>query len=366
VSPKQPRGSLAGLQPPPAAMPPLPVRPAASVPPAEVQTPVQQSSEVRTPEVQTPEVTEPRSRRRTRGQPAAPALRSPAPGPGLPKYLRLERKELLVWPDQITNLSILARVLNRTRRGAGERITTNTLIRVAVALLLSRSQDLAGTTEEELRRSLGLPDLQTPDLRTSPSARGIDVYISHIDSGGIASGILECMLDKIPAADRILIAQLHGEAQRHARRGEMAEDEHQAAVGEMRKLAGGRADLLAHVCGIELGFGEGEPAETVSLSLRVAALCREAGADESLIPEWVAIGRQRRIDARRLPFSGGLRRRARPSALGRSGAPYPPLVQLCFCSAVHRAATGEWRPPRGAVRRDALRNKSTTSAVARP
>jgi hypothetical protein len=93
----------------------------------------------------------------------------------------------------------------------------------------------------------------------------------------------------------------------------MAEDERQAAVGEMRKLAGGRADLLAHVCGIELGFGEGEPADTMSLSLRVAALCREAGADESLIPEWIEIGRQRRADARQLPFSGGVRGgRARP------------------------------------------------------
>jgi hypothetical protein len=86
------------------------------------------------------------------------APQAPAGIPGLPKYLRLERKELLIWPDQITNLSILARVLNRNRRGAGERITTNTLIRVAVALLQSRSQDLVGTTEEELRRSLGLPD----------------------------------------------------------------------------------------------------------------------------------------------------------------------------------------------------------------
>jgi hypothetical protein len=75
-----------------------------------------------------------------------------------------------MWPDQITKLSILARVLNRNRAGAGERITTNTLIRVAAALLLSRSQDLAGTTEEELRRSLGLADSQTPYLR---SLRGL-------------------------------------------------------------------------------------------------------------------------------------------------------------------------------------------------
>jgi hypothetical protein len=87
-----------------------------------------------------------------------PRAQTPASPPGLPKYLRLERKELLIWPDQVTDLSILARGLNRNRRRAGERITTNTLIRVAVALLLSRSQDLAGTTEEELRRSLRLKD----------------------------------------------------------------------------------------------------------------------------------------------------------------------------------------------------------------
>jgi hypothetical protein len=91
----------------------------------------------------------------------------PAQVPGLPKYLRLERKELLIWPDQITDLSILARVLNRNRGGAGERITTNTLIRVAVALLLSRSQDLAGTTEEELHRSPGLQPAAENALTTT-------------------------------------------------------------------------------------------------------------------------------------------------------------------------------------------------------
>jgi hypothetical protein len=130
----------------------MPSRPAAP-PPPEVRTPVQQ-----TPEVQTPEVAKREGRRRGRPQAQAPAGTATAQAPGLPKYLRLERKELLIWPDQITNLSILARVLNRNRDAAGERITSNTLIRVAVALLLSRSQDLAGTTEEELRRSLGLPD----------------------------------------------------------------------------------------------------------------------------------------------------------------------------------------------------------------
>ena len=154
MSPKPPRGSLSHLQPAaPAEAPAMPARPAAPAPP-EVQTPVQQ-----TPEVQSLEVTKPKARRRAQ-PPGTPRRRGTAPvqTPGLPKYLRLERKELLIWPDQITNLSILARVLNRNRDAAGERITSNTLIRVAVALLLSRSQDLAGSTEEELRRSLGLPD----------------------------------------------------------------------------------------------------------------------------------------------------------------------------------------------------------------
>jgi hypothetical protein len=151
------RGSLTGMLPARVAAPPMPARPAAPSP-AEIQTPEQQTSGVRSTEVEAPEAAGLRPALRETRQSAAPAPQAPAGIRGLPKYLRLERKELLIWPDQITNLSILARVLNRNRRGAGERITTNTLIRVAVALLLSRSQDLVGTTEEELRRSLGLPD----------------------------------------------------------------------------------------------------------------------------------------------------------------------------------------------------------------
>ena len=147
----------------PAAAPPLPARPAAP-PPAEVQTPVQQTPEVRSPEVQTPEAS-----REPAAAAAGPArgtgAAAPAEAPGLPKYLRLERKELLIWPDQITNLSILARVLNRNRGGAGERITTNTLIRVAVALLLSRSQDLAGNggRTPPLAGTTGLTDSGPPE-----------------------------------------------------------------------------------------------------------------------------------------------------------------------------------------------------------
>lgn len=116
-------------------------------------------------EPQAPEAVRPKGVRPA----GAPEPRPPTEVTGLPKYLRLERKELLIWPDQITQLSILTRVLNRNRRGAGERITTNTLIRVAVALLLSRYQDLAGTTEEELHRSLGLPPVADALTTTLPA-----------------------------------------------------------------------------------------------------------------------------------------------------------------------------------------------------
>lgn len=72
----------------------------------------------------------------------------------LPRYLQLERKELRVRLDQADDLARLTRRLNRARRGAGERITDNTVIRVAIDLLLQHSDRLAGSTEQELRKSV--------------------------------------------------------------------------------------------------------------------------------------------------------------------------------------------------------------------
>ena len=135
--------------------------PARTSPPADAQTPEYRLRRYRVPDPgrnRPPEVPE-RAPARPRRNRRAQRSRTPeVQTPELPKYLRLERKELLIWPDQITQLSILARTLNRRRGGEGERITTNTLIRVFVAAGLARAGELAGATEEELRRSLGLPD----------------------------------------------------------------------------------------------------------------------------------------------------------------------------------------------------------------
>ena len=70
------------------------------------------------------------------------------------KWKGLERKELRLRADQLDELARLRRTLNRQRAGDGERITENTLIRVAVDMLLSRAGRLRGTTEDELRKSV--------------------------------------------------------------------------------------------------------------------------------------------------------------------------------------------------------------------
>ena len=74
----------------------------------------------------------------------------------VPKYLTLVRKEARLRSDQLDNLTSLTRSLNRQRKGSGERITENTLIRVAVDLLMNQSSELNGTTEQELGASVGL------------------------------------------------------------------------------------------------------------------------------------------------------------------------------------------------------------------
>ena len=71
---------------------------------------------------------------------------------------------------------------------------------------------------------------------------------------------------------------------------------------ELRELAAGRTDLLAEVAGIFEGTSEGEPDEP--LARQAAQLCRLAGADETLIPAWVAEGKRRAEAARKPPHGG--------------------------------------------------------------
>lgn len=84
-----------------------------------------------------------------------PKTDQPAP-PTTAAYLALQRKETRLREGQVDALTAAARELNRSKTVGGERITENTLIRVAVDLLLSKASRLKGSSEAEIRKSVGL------------------------------------------------------------------------------------------------------------------------------------------------------------------------------------------------------------------
>lgn len=98
-------------------------------------------------------------------------------GPPLPMFARLARKETRVREDQYEALSLLARSLMRRRAAKIERITENTLIRVAIDVLLEHQQHLAGGTEAALRDSIisALREYQAPEL---PDSEGSGVRMA--------------------------------------------------------------------------------------------------------------------------------------------------------------------------------------------
>ncbi|MEW2265979.1 hypothetical protein ACGF5T_33700 [Streptomyces sp. NPDC047853] len=72
-----------------------------------------------------------------------------------PKWATLERKEARLRSDQLTDLADLRRYVSARRRDRSEIITDNTLIRVAVDLLLQgHAHRLHGDTEEALLASV--------------------------------------------------------------------------------------------------------------------------------------------------------------------------------------------------------------------
>jgi hypothetical protein len=82
--------------------------------------------------------------------------------------------------------------------------------------------------------------------------------------------IVERMIDKCPQADRMLVAQLTGTAQHHARWRELTGAEHAVAEAGLRELAAGPAGRLAEVAETLEGFAEGEPHEPHAGASRAA------------------------------------------------------------------------------------------------
>jgi hypothetical protein len=184
-----------------------------------------------------------------------------------------------------------------------EELTDRDLMARSIATLRARG-------EYDEARHRGPADCQwaskafaTEPTATSPPpvSRVRYVFITDILPGSIATAILESIVDDRPQADRILVAQITGEARHRARWRDLTEDEEGQALAELRALAGGRADLLAQVAGIFEGTSAGEPDEPLARS--AARLCRKAGADPEAIPAWIEEGRRRKNAARRPPFS---------------------------------------------------------------
>lgn len=85
---------------------------------------------------------------------------SPRPRAGSqdqPRYRQQLRMEARLWPEQVPALAALRRQITQARTVKAERITDNTLLRIAVDLLLANGDRLSGNTEDELRESV-VPD----------------------------------------------------------------------------------------------------------------------------------------------------------------------------------------------------------------
>jgi hypothetical protein len=102
--------------------------------------------------------------------------------------------------------------------------------------------------------------------------------------------------------DRVRYAQVAGAAARYAKGWRLTAEEESAAIAELTQAAAGRADLLAERAGTALGFSEGG-LETVR-NRQIAELCIAAGADQTLIERWIAIGRELAAAAAAMPYAG--------------------------------------------------------------
>jgi hypothetical protein len=89
-------------------------------------------------------------------KPASQAQAARAEPGDRPRYLALQRKETRLRSDQVDSLIALRRRVTGARTRKTERITDNTLVRVAIDLLLANGHRLAGDTEDELLESLDL------------------------------------------------------------------------------------------------------------------------------------------------------------------------------------------------------------------
>jgi hypothetical protein len=102
--------------------------------------------------------------------------------------------------------------------------------------------------------------------------------------------------------DQLLLALISGITRRHCGVAEV--DDIDAAVAELRAVAGNRPDLLAEHAGVCLGFAETGTDALAPAYRAEAELARAAGADGAQIEQWAEVGRKRAEQARQNPRNG--------------------------------------------------------------
>jgi hypothetical protein len=105
----------------------------------------------------------------------------------------------------------------------------------------------------------------------------------------------------VSSADQLLSARISGICGRHCARGRI--DDPQAAVAELRQVAGDRPDLLAAHAGLAMGRADVDVLGSPRWQAE-AELARLAGADEAQLAGWIEIGRKRAEQARLRPCTG--------------------------------------------------------------
>jgi len=122
---------------------------------------------------------------------------------------------------------------------------------------------------------------------------------------------MRCILESVynkrrPSNDpRLIVAELTGEAYRHARWREPTEEETAAVVAELQKIIAERDDgiaLLCEVAGITIGAHEGKIDELRAQTAAHFLLKAGAETDVPLVAHWVEVGKERAERAARPPF----------------------------------------------------------------
>jgi hypothetical protein len=100
------------------------------------------------------------------------------------------------------------------------------------------------------------------------------------------------IVGKVDNPDGIITARLRGTATRWASKRPHDVD---AAVAELREIAGGRTDLLAEAAGILIGARPPRAEETFGWPTQAVAgaLCIAAGVDLTKLHDWITVAEER-------------------------------------------------------------------------